>query len=68
MMTPPLKAIKIWAHLTGVLLDLRYDEGLSLVAGLRWWNMRGRIDKWLKSWFITHGFFQLAHTVKNWVI
>lgn len=32
--TPPLKAIKIWAHLTGVPLDLRYDEGLSLVAGL----------------------------------
>lgn len=34
MSTPPLKAIKIWAHLTGVPLDLRYDEGLSLVAGL----------------------------------
>lgn len=34
MVTPPLKAIKIWAHLTGVPLDLRYDEGLSLVAGL----------------------------------
>ncbi|KAG5415491.1 hypothetical protein IGI04_003058 [Brassica rapa subsp. trilocularis] len=33
MSTPPLKAIKIWAHLTGVPLDLRYDEGLSLVAG-----------------------------------
>lgn len=32
--TPPLKSIKIWAHLTGVPLDLRYDEGLSLVAGL----------------------------------
>ncbi|KAJ4887068.1 DUF4283 domain-containing protein [Raphanus sativus] len=32
--TPPLKAIKIWAHLTGVPLDLRHDEGLSLVAGL----------------------------------
>lgn len=32
--TPPLKAIKIWAHLIGVPLDLRYDEGLSLVAGL----------------------------------
>lgn len=32
--TPPLKAIKIWAHLTGVPLDLRYKEGLSLVAGL----------------------------------
>ncbi|RID53933.1 hypothetical protein BRARA_G01294 [Brassica rapa] len=32
--TPPLKAIKIWAHLTGVPLDLRYNEGLSLVAGL----------------------------------
>ncbi|KAG5401261.1 hypothetical protein IGI04_015868 [Brassica rapa subsp. trilocularis] len=34
MSTPPLKAIKIWVHLTGVPLDLRYDEGLSLVAGL----------------------------------
>lgn len=34
MSTPPLKAIQIWAHLTGVPLDLRYDEGLSLVAGL----------------------------------
>ncbi|KAL0755941.1 hypothetical protein Bca101_093609 [Brassica carinata] len=42
--TPPLKAIKIWAHLTGVpldlrhltgvLLDLRHQQGLSLVAGL----------------------------------
>ncbi|KAF3529489.1 hypothetical protein DY000_02041151 [Brassica cretica] len=32
--TPPLKAIKIWAHLTGVPLDLRHKEGLSLVAGL----------------------------------
>lgn len=32
--TPQLKAIKIWAHLTGVPLDLRHDEGLSLVAGL----------------------------------
>ncbi|KAF3526206.1 hypothetical protein F2Q69_00048871 [Brassica cretica] len=32
--TPPLKAIKIWAHLTGVPLDLRHDEGMSLVAGL----------------------------------
>lgn len=32
--TPPLKAIKICAHLTGVPLDLRHDEGLSFVAGL----------------------------------
>ncbi|KAJ4906795.1 Uncharacterized protein Rs2_10453 [Raphanus sativus] len=32
--TPPLKSIKIWAHLTGVPLDLRYKQGLSLVAGL----------------------------------
>ncbi|KAJ4895046.1 hypothetical protein Rs2_21840 [Raphanus sativus] len=32
--SPPLKAIKIWAHLTGVPLDLRYQKGLSLVAGL----------------------------------
>lgn len=28
------EAIQIWAHLTGVPLDLRYREGLSLVAGL----------------------------------
>ncbi|KAF3493326.1 hypothetical protein DY000_02054553 [Brassica cretica] len=34
MSTPPLKAIRIWAHLTGVPLDLRYNAGLSLVAGL----------------------------------
>ncbi|KAJ4913226.1 DUF4283 domain-containing protein [Raphanus sativus] len=34
MSTPPLKAIRIWAHLTGVPLDLRYNKGLSLVAGL----------------------------------
>ncbi|KAF3547696.1 hypothetical protein DY000_02004944 [Brassica cretica] len=34
MSTPPLKAIKIWAHLTGVPLDRRHQEGLSLVAGL----------------------------------
>ncbi|KAF2567352.1 hypothetical protein F2Q68_00027690 [Brassica cretica] len=34
MTTPPLKAIKIWAHLTGVPLDLRHQQGLSLVAGL----------------------------------
>lgn len=32
--TPPLDSIQIWAHLTGVPLDLRYDKGLSLVAGL----------------------------------
>ncbi|KAG5394093.1 hypothetical protein IGI04_024056 [Brassica rapa subsp. trilocularis] len=32
--TPPLSAIKIWSHLTGVPLDLRYQQGLSLVAGL----------------------------------
>ncbi|CAN7058142.1 unnamed protein product [Brassica rapa subsp. trilocularis] len=32
--TPPLSAIKIWVHLTGVPLDLRYQQGLSLVAGL----------------------------------
>lgn len=32
--TPPLQAIKIWAHLTGVPLDLHHEEGLSLVAGL----------------------------------
>ncbi|KAF2567350.1 hypothetical protein F2Q68_00027692 [Brassica cretica] len=34
MSTPPLKAIKIWAHLTGVPLDLRHQQGLTLVAGL----------------------------------
>ncbi|XP_056857638.1 uncharacterized protein LOC130506964, partial [Raphanus sativus] len=32
--TPPLSSIKIWAHLTGVPLDLRYNKGLGLVAGL----------------------------------
>ncbi|CAN6925248.1 unnamed protein product [Brassica oleracea] len=32
--TPPLKAIKIWAHLIGVPLDLRHKEGLTMVAGL----------------------------------
>ncbi|KAG5415529.1 hypothetical protein IGI04_003096 [Brassica rapa subsp. trilocularis] len=32
--TPSLQAIKIWAHLTGVPLDLRHKKGLSLVAGL----------------------------------
>lgn len=32
--TLPLKAIKIWSHLTGVPLDLRHQQGLSLVAGL----------------------------------
>lgn len=31
---PALSAIKIWAHLTGVPLDMRYQQGLSLVAGL----------------------------------
>lgn len=34
MSTPTLKAIQIWAHLTGVPLDLRYNKGLSLVACL----------------------------------
>uniref|UniRef100_A0A0D3CI77 Uncharacterized protein n=1 Tax=Brassica oleracea var. oleracea TaxID=109376 RepID=A0A0D3CI77_BRAOL len=29
-----VSAIRIWAHLTGVPLDLRYNHGLSLVAGL----------------------------------
>ncbi|CAF2072235.1 unnamed protein product, partial [Brassica napus] len=32
--TPPLSSIQIWAHLTGVPFDLRYQQGLSLVAGL----------------------------------
>lgn len=32
--TPSLKAIRIWAHLIGVPLDLRHEEGLSLVAVL----------------------------------
>ncbi|RID40645.1 hypothetical protein BRARA_J00677, partial [Brassica rapa] len=32
--TPPLSSIQIWAHLTGVPLDLRYQQGLSLVTGL----------------------------------
>lgn len=30
----PRETIQIWAHLTGVPLDLRYNQGLSLVAGL----------------------------------
>lgn len=30
----PREVIQIWAHLTGVPLDLRYKQGLSLVAGL----------------------------------
>ncbi|KAF3533114.1 hypothetical protein DY000_02043911 [Brassica cretica] len=32
--SPPLQSIQIWAHLKGVPLDLRHQEGLSLVAGL----------------------------------
>ncbi|XP_048624100.1 uncharacterized protein LOC106453611 [Brassica napus] len=32
--SPPLDSIQIWAHLNGVPLDLRHQEGLSLVAGL----------------------------------
>ncbi|KAF3603763.1 hypothetical protein F2Q69_00034171 [Brassica cretica] len=32
--TLPLSSIQIWAHLTAVPLDLRYQQGLSLVAGL----------------------------------
>ncbi|CAN6837243.1 unnamed protein product, partial [Brassica oleracea] len=31
---PPIKTLRIWAHLTGVPLDLRHQAGLSLVAGL----------------------------------
>ena len=31
---PSLESIQIWAHLTGVPLDLRHTQGLSLVAGL----------------------------------
>ncbi|KAG5412199.1 hypothetical protein IGI04_008518 [Brassica rapa subsp. trilocularis] len=31
---PNLESIQIWAHLTGVPLDLRHQQGLSLVAGL----------------------------------
>ncbi|KAL0716521.1 hypothetical protein Bca4012_065843 [Brassica carinata] len=31
---PTLSSIKIWAHLMGVPLDLRHQQGLSLVAGL----------------------------------
>ncbi|CAH2053188.1 unnamed protein product, partial [Thlaspi arvense] len=33
-LAPSLESIKIWAHLTGVPLDLRHQKGLSLVAGL----------------------------------
>lgn len=32
--TSPLATIQLWAHLTGVPLDLRHQRGLSLVAGL----------------------------------
>ncbi|KAF3544445.1 hypothetical protein DY000_02009265 [Brassica cretica] len=32
--SPPLESIQIWAHLKGIPLDLRHQEGLSLVAGL----------------------------------
>uniref|UniRef100_A0A0D3AG74 Uncharacterized protein n=2 Tax=Brassica TaxID=3705 RepID=A0A0D3AG74_BRAOL len=32
--SPPLDSIQIWAHLNGVPLDLRHQEGLSPVAGL----------------------------------
>ncbi|KAJ4907439.1 proline-rich protein 36-like [Raphanus sativus] len=31
---PSLESIQIWAHLTGVPLNLRHTQGLSLVAGL----------------------------------
>lgn len=31
---PPLKSIKLWAHLHGVPLDLRHNDGLSLIDGL----------------------------------
>ncbi|CAH2035752.1 unnamed protein product, partial [Thlaspi arvense] len=32
--SPPFESIQLWAHLTGVPLDLRHQQGLSLVAGL----------------------------------
>ncbi|CAF1703919.1 unnamed protein product [Brassica oleracea] len=32
--SPPLETIQIWAHLTDIPLDLRHQQGLSLVAGL----------------------------------
>lgn len=32
--TPPLQAIQIWAHISGIPLDLRHDDGYSLIAGL----------------------------------
>ncbi|CAF2060744.1 unnamed protein product, partial [Brassica napus] len=31
---PSFSSIKIWVHLTGIPLDLRHQDGLSLVAGL----------------------------------
>lgn len=31
---PSFSSIKIWAHLTGIPLDLRHQDGLSLVVGL----------------------------------
>ena len=33
-LTPPLKAIQIWAHFTDIPLDLRHEEGYSLAGGL----------------------------------
>ncbi|CAN6998326.1 unnamed protein product, partial [Brassica rapa subsp. trilocularis] len=33
-LAPSFSSIQIWAHLTGIPLDLRHQEGLSLVAGL----------------------------------
>ncbi|KAL0669519.1 hypothetical protein Bca4012_032223 [Brassica carinata] len=32
--TPPLQSVQLWAHLTGVPLDLRHQACFSLVAGL----------------------------------
>ncbi|KAG5415794.1 hypothetical protein IGI04_003361 [Brassica rapa subsp. trilocularis] len=32
--SPTPKSIQLWAHLTGVPLDLRHQQGLSLVSGL----------------------------------
>ncbi|KAG2335085.1 hypothetical protein Bca52824_006265 [Brassica carinata] len=32
--SPSMQSIKIWAHLHGVPLDLRHQDGLSLIAGL----------------------------------
>lgn len=45
--TPPLKAIQIWAHVTGIPLDLRLDKEYSLIGGLI--GEPKEIDKFTKN-------------------